>query len=154
MICHGGEPYEWHPIEDYPGNLPNDKLAVIGNGILGNAPFGALDHFMVFSKALSEAEIEEVYASTMVSDLSLTAQCTLTNDGVRVDVFGIGKDRPGKAARLFTAVLRGLVEHRFNSLVLEQALVHRRGDGHPVLFDRGSGGLDDGLGMFGSKNYL
>ena len=58
--------------------------------------------------------------------------------------------KPVSAARLFTAVLRGLVEHRFNGLVLEQALVHRRGDGHPVLFDRGSGGLDDGLGMFGS----
>ena len=67
-----------------------------------------------------------------------------------IDVLRISEDCIGEAARLFAAFLRGRIKHRLHVIVLEQALVHRGGDVHPVLLDHRSGGLDDGAGMFGS----
>jgi hypothetical protein len=50
-------------------------------------------------------------------------------------------------------LLCGAVEHRFHLGILEQALVHTRGDRDAMLFKRGRSGLNDLHGLGGKHGH-
>ncbi len=67
---------------------------------------------------------------------------------------GRDEDCGGEALRLLAARLRGAVEHRFDSLILEQPGIHCGGDREAVLFEGGGGGLDDRHRVGGSGTHV